>query len=294
MINFLKFAVTVADMGLLSGLESLGLGKVAEEQKIFEEEHKDAADGKKTAQKPKVTEEEVLFDKKFECPVCGHGFTSKMMRAGKVKLVSSDLDLRPIYEIMEPLKYDAVVCPKCGYGALNRFWTTLMNAQVDLVKAQISKNFKGMPVLGKTYSFDEALLRYKMVLMSSIVKKAKASEKAYNCLKMGWLLRAKAESMPEDLDNREAVVNDLKKEEMECLKNALEGFKAAFEKESFPMCGMDEVTVTYLVGELARRCGNFDEAGRWISRVLINKNANERIKDRARDIKELIAEKNSN
>lgn len=281
-------------MGLLSGLESLGLGKVAKEQKVFEEENKDAAVGKKTPQKPRLTEEEVLFDKKYSCPVCGHEFTSKMLRAGKVKLVSSDLDLRPVYEVMEPLKYDAVVCPKCGYGALNRFWTPLMNAQVDLVKEQISANFKGMPVLGNSYSFDEALLRYKMVLMSAIVKKAKASEKAYTCLKMGWLLRAKAESMPEDLDNRAVVVGDLKKEEMECLKNALEGFKSAFEKESFPMCGMDEITVTYLVGELARRCGNFDEAGRWISRVLTNQNANDRIKNKARDIKELISEKNSN
>lgn len=281
-------------MGLLSGLESLGLGGVAKEQKVFEEENKDATVGKKIPQKPRLTEEEVLFDKKYACPVCEHEFLSKMLRAGKVKLVGSDLDLRPVYEMMEPLKYDAVVCPKCGYGALNRFWTPLMSAQVDLIKDQISKNFKGMPVLGDTYNFDEALLRYKMVLMSAIVKKAKASEKAYTCLKMGWLLRAKAESMPEDLDNRADVVSGLKKEEMECLKNALEGFKSAFEKESFPMCGMDEITVTYLVGELARRCGNFDEAGRWISRVLTNKNANDRIKNKARDIKELISEKNSN
>lgn len=281
-------------MGLLSGLESLGLGGVVKEKKVFEEENKDDKVGKKVPQKPKLTEEEVLFDKKFACPVCEHEFTSKMLRAGKVKLVGSDLDLRPVYEVMEPLKYDAVVCPKCGYGALNRFWAPLMSAQVGLVKEQISKNFKGMPVLGDTYSFDEALLRYKMVLMSSIVKKAKASEKAYTCLKMGWLLRAKSESMPEDLDNRDAVVKDLKEEELECLKNALEGFKSAFEKENFPMCGMDEITVTYLVGELARRCGKFEEAGRWISRVLTNKNANDRIKNKARDIKELISEKNSN
>lgn len=281
-------------MGLLSGLESLGLGGVAKEKKVFEEENKDAKAGKKVSQKPKITEEEVLFDKKFTCPVCEYEFTSKMLRAGKVKLVSSDLDLRPVYEIMEPLKYDAVVCPQCGYGALNRFWTPLMSAQVGLIKEQISKNFKGMSALGNTYSFDEALLRYKMVLMSSIVKKAKVSEKAYTCLKMGWLLRSKAESLPEDTENRDAVVKDLKAEELECLKNAFEGFKSAFEKESFPMCGMDEITVTYLVGELARRCGNFDEAGRWISRVLTNQSANERIKNRARDIKELISEKNSN
>lgn len=281
-------------MGLLSGLESLGLGTVAKEQKVFEEESREGEQGQKITQKPKVTEEELLFDKKFICPSCEHEFTSKMLRAGKVKLIGSDLDLRPMYEIIEPLKYDAVVCPKCGYGALNRFWTPLMDAQAKLISEQISNNFKGMPLLGDSYSFDEALLRYKMVLMSAIVKKAKASEKAYTCLKMGWLLRAKAESLAKDLDKRDALVEGLQKEEEECLKNAFEGFKAAFEKESFPMCGMDEVTVTYLVGELARRCGNFEESGRWISRVLTNKNANERIKNKAREIKELIVMEKKN
>ena len=96
-------------MGLLSGLESLGLGGVAKKQKVFEEEKKDVEQGQRGIQKPKITEEEVLFDKKFVCPVCEHEFTSKMLRVGKVKLASSDLDLRPVYEIMEPLKYDQVV-----------------------------------------------------------------------------------------------------------------------------------------------------------------------------------------
>ena len=56
------------------------------------------------------------------------------------------------------------------------------------------------------------------------------------------------------------------------------------------MCGMDENTVTYLVADLARRCGKFDEAGRWISKVLVARDANERIKSKARDLKELIVQ----
>ena len=55
------------------------------------------------------------------------------------------------------------------------------------------------------------------------------------------------------------------------------------------MCGMDENTCTYLVGELARRLGHYEEASRWISRVLTARDANERIKAKAREAKELIA-----
>jgi hypothetical protein len=56
------------------------------------------------------------------------------------------------------------------------------------------------------------------------------------------------------------------------------------------MCGMDENTMTILVAELARKKGNLDEASRWVSRVLVSRDASERIKERARDIKELIKE----
>lgn len=74
----------------------------------------------------------------------------------------------------------------------------------------------------------------------------------------------------------------------ELLENAYTGFEAAFSKESFPMCGMDEITVSYLLAELARRIGRYEESSRWISRVLISREANERIKNRAREIKELL------
>ena len=56
------------------------------------------------------------------------------------------------------------------------------------------------------------------------------------------------------------------------------------------MCGMDELTVTYLVAELARRAGRYDEAIRWISRVLTSRNASERIKEKARVVKDLVEE----
>ncbi len=54
------------------------------------------------------------------------------------------------------------------------------------------------------------------------------------------------------------------------------------------MCGMDENTVTYLCADLARRIGKYEESSRLISKVLISRDANERIKNKAREIKELV------
>ena len=59
-------------------------------------------------------------------------------------------------------------------------------------------------------------------------------------------------------------------------------------KELFPMCGMDENTCTYLVADLARRIGKDEEALRWLSRVITARDANERIKSKAREIRDLI------
>lgn len=274
---------------LFSGLEAFGLGKL-EEVEVFGNEAAKAKGklGEQGAVKPQVTEVDVIFDKTFTCPVCDQEFKSKTVRTGKVKLLSADTDLRPKYQMADSLKYDAVVCPSCGFGALNRFFNYMTSTQAKLIKAQISVNFKGITNEGDIYTYDDAIARHKLALISTIVKHGKSSEKAYTCLKLAWMFRGKAENLPEDTADIEKVKKGLAEEELECLTNAYEGFLAAFSKESFPMCGMDENTVTYLTADLARRIGRYDEASRWISKVLISRDAPERIKEKAREIKELI------
>ena len=54
------------------------------------------------------------------------------------------------------------------------------------------------------------------------------------------------------------------------------------------MCGMDELTVTYLVADLARQLKEYEVAQRWISKVIVSRSANERMKDKARMLKDQI------
>lgn len=275
-------------MGLFSGLESLGLSKMKEKD-LFEKEEPKAAEGtKEQAQVKQKNEADVLFDKTYSCPVCGKEFTSKTIRVGRNKMVSQDLDLRAKYDTADVSKYDPVVCGSCGFAALSKFFKPLSSAQEKLIKENISNNFKGIKEPEGAYSYDDAIMRYKLVLASTVVKGGKNSEKAYVCLKMAWVYRGKAETLPSDTPNREAVLKELHDAEIECLTNAYEGFNSAFSQEAFPMCGMDENTVTYLVAELARRVGKFDEAGRWVSQILVSRTASDRLKDRAREVKALI------
>ncbi len=272
---------------LFAGLESLGL-KIKKDINVFEQDKKEERQAAQGETKPKeISEESLLFDKTHKCPVCDSEFKCKMVRTGKAKLVSQDMDLRPKYQGIDPLKYDAILCPVCGYASLNRYFNFVMSSQAKQIKEQISSTFKYTSENGKTYSYDEAITRHKMALLNTVVKRGKVSERAYTCLKLAWLFRGKREVMMQGEYSKEEA-KALYEEEKECLKNAHEGFVAAFSQEEFPMCGMDQYTVTFLVAELSRRIGEYEEAKRWVSKVLVARDANRRIKDKALALKESL------
>ena len=131
-----------------------------------------------------------------------------------------------------------------------------------------------------------------MALLNTVVKNGKNSERAYTCLKMAWLCRGKRELLMKGEYKKEEVT-ELVNEEKELLTNAFEGFQAAFSKEDFPMCGMDQYTMMYLLAELARRIGKNDDAKRYVSKVLVARDAQRRIKDKAFALKEKLQGKES-
>ena len=120
------------------------------------------------------------------------------------------------------------------------------------------------------------------------MKRSKLSERAYTCLKLGWLLRGQAENLPKDTPSYAETIKQIQAEELEALGNAYDGFSQAFSKEMFPMCGMDEHTTELLMADLARRLGKRDESFRWVSTILVSRDCNERIKSKAREIKEML------
>ncbi|MBR1451133.1 MAG: DUF2225 domain-containing protein [Lachnospiraceae bacterium] len=273
-------------MGLLSGLSDLGLGKL-EGAEIFEEEKKPEPKKVEEPKEAPFDENDVLFDKSAECPVCGKKFTFRAVRTGKARPIGQDPDLRTKYEKFDPAKYDVVVCPYCGYAVLTKYFTSLPAAQVKLLREGIGGKVHGVaynPIL----SYDDAIQRYQLALASSIVKHAKDSEKAFVCLKMAWVIRGKKESISEDDPDYEEVMKQLRDDENEALKAAYEGFVSARQKESFPIAGMDEITIDYLLAVLSARFEKYDVAQKLIAGILLNRTANNRIKDRARDLKDQV------
>lgn len=269
--------------GIFDGLGSLGLGNL-EGLELFEAP-KETEDKKEEV--AKVEEKDLIYDKTFSCPVCYQDFTNKIIKTGKAKLLGTDWDLRPKYEGINPLKYDVQVCPTCGYSALSRFFPTVMSAQAKLIKENISPNVRMSAFNGEIYTYEEALERYKLALVNTVVKRGKASEKAYVCLKSAWVLRSYAEWLDETGDTTKNK-EELKTQEEEYLANAFTGFIEARKSENFPMCGMDESTIDYLLAELATHFKKYDVASKLIAGLLTSPTAPSRMKDKARDLKEEI------
>lgn len=280
--------------GLLDGLGEMGL-KNLEGMDLYAKPEAKEAEKKQAAgvaATSVVKETDFLFDKGFDCPVCGNKIKARTLRSGRARVIRTDTDLRPVYENIEPLKYEPVVCPKCGYSALARFFPSLTQVQVKEIQEKISKAFHASIAEQEVYSYEEALYRYKLCLANAIVKNAKASEKAYICLKTGWMLRSWQESLAADkTPENEKKCEELKAQEAEYLKNAMEGFLTARQTEDYPMCGMDETTVEFLLSVLSMEYGNLDTASRLISTILTSPSANARMKDKARDVKDMILAK---
>ena len=274
---------------LFSDLGKVGLGMLSG-MELYESEEKKAATEKKEGVKAAVPEEkDFLFDKGYRCPVCDSEFKAKAVRTGKAKMIGADSDLRPKYQIIDSLKYDCVVCNKCGYASLSRFFNNITSGQAKFVKTNITPYFKGVDTECETYSYDEALVRHQLALANVVIKKGKASEKAYTCLKIACLLRGKGERRPADTPDKEKVLGELKSKEKEYMKKAYEGFTVAMAKEMPPICGMDEWNFIYLVAELARQCDDNAKAMKLLADLIVSKSASARLKDKAREMRKLLS-----
>ncbi len=277
-------------MGIFSGLKNLGLGNL-EGLNLFEDTQKETVKRAASvpAEPPKPQEKDLIYDRSFSCPVCDSSFTAKIMKSNKARLIGTDPDLRARYEGIDAVKYDVVMCPVCAYAALIRFFPNVTTNQAKLIKEKISQVVRLTPYNGEIYSYEEAIERYKLALVCALVKHSKSSEKAYLCLRNAWLLRGYAESLKEENPENTRIA-ELRDQEEELLSNAYKGFKDARQSESFPICGMNTVTFDYLLAVLAVHFKEYDMAGRLLGAVLMSSGANARIKDRARELKNQIAQ----
>ncbi len=222
----------------------------------------------------KINPADCLYDRVCECPVCRNKFKTKSVRKSKIRYINNEIDLKPLFEPIQPDYYDVVICDKCGYSAISSKFQKITDSQAEKVLKIITPKFypKQYPDL---YSIDDVIERYQLALLNCVVKNVKAGEKAYVCFKIGWFYRDKKDE----------------KNELKYMEAAFGGFKVAYENESFPMCALDENTLLYLIAATGAKIGCYDESLRFLSHLMAKRGLSIRLKNKIYDLKEFIKEK---
>jgi uncharacterized protein (DUF2225 family) len=121
-----------------------------------------------------------------------------------------------------------------------------------------------------------AIERYKLALLNALLLDLADSTKAMLSLKIAWMHR---------------ILNNTDQETV-FLKQALEGFNNAYIYEVFPIYGLQRDSLMYLLGELNRKLGNSQEALQWFSKTIVSVNSSYRVKEMARNGRDLIKDEN--
>lgn len=219
--------------------------------------------------------ETMIFEKTVNCPVCSKTFKAKAVKSSSVRMLSKDSDFMIRYKDPNPSLYDVWLCSNCGYAALSAKFCSITDKQIKMIKEKISSKWKISKIYPHIYNEDVSIEMHQLALLNAIVKSSKDSEKAIICLKIAWLHRLKSDES----------------NEKKYLLEAIKGFTGAIAKEYFPIAGMDAPSLTYLIGELYRRIGENQNALLWFSKVLTDRNANQKIKDITREQRDNLSQK---
>lgn len=311
-------------MGLFDGLKKFGLGNL-EEKDVYEKEEKPQQTEEKNAVETKHIEEaDCVYKKQFICPLCESKFSQPVVRASHMRLVGQDQDLRPKYADLDANKYDVIHCNYCGYAVLTRYFGPLAAPHKKLLKEQIEENYQPIRELGDIITYEDARARYQLALANAVVRKAHNSEKALICLKAAWAdrgmqeeLQSQMDSIVRDIKHAEAQetdmteqihknyqdnlnwtykeyqpkIEELRVEEEDYLKHALEGFFLARQQEQSPIAGMNDITLDYLLAALCFRFEQYDDSFKLLHGILSSKTAGKVQKEKARDMIEQLRQR---
>ena len=261
--------VTLMDNNIFEGLEDLGFDNIKSTD-LYSARDKEV-EKKEEAKVQVKSEKEFIYDKEVVCPICNFKFNAKAVKASSYRVGKKSSDLFTDYTLVNPYFYDVWVCNSCGYSAMKSDFEKIKSHQAEEIHKRITTKWNGK-TYPDIYDVDVAIERYKLALLNTLVMDGNSSRKAYNCLKLAWMYRIK-----EDKEKEQAF-----------LGQALEGFNKAYFEENFPIYGMDKFTTMYLIGELFRRIGDNDNAMKWFSQVITTPNVNSKVKEMAKDQKDLI------
>ncbi|KDR95549.1 hypothetical protein SAMN02745945_01399 [Peptoclostridium litorale DSM 5388] len=218
---------------------------------------------------------EEFYDKEMTCPVCTFIFKTKKLRRSAIRVEKNDTDFCSYYKSENPYFYALAVCPQCGYVEFENIFEKISKISIEKILRNITMKWTPREYGGKR-NLAQAIQIYKLSLYQSEVLGKEDSYKANVCLKLAWFYRY--------IGNMQS--------EMKFLEYACNLYSSAYSGENFPISGMDSARLAYLIGELCRKLGKYEEAIKWFNKAVNDPNMKKalHIKKMARDQWHLAAE----
>lgn len=237
-------------------------------------------------------EKTLILDRTYTCPICDSKIKAKSVKTNVAKFVGTGPDLRPMHSNINVTKYETVCCNQCGYAALAKDFKNTTQVQRKLLREKIQANYKSHEeVPCDAYSIETAISRLKMALLCTVTKMGKESEVGNICLKISWLYQDLADEVAEDDPNAEAKKNNYLAEAHNASMNAYEHLSKARMEEDYPIAGMNEATLDYLLAYLGYEKGEYQTAMQYLSGVVATRGISARLKDKCLELKEILNQK---
>ncbi|WP_046215866.1 DUF2225 domain-containing protein [Paenibacillus wulumuqiensis] len=191
---------------------------------------------------------EPLYQITVNCPQCEEDFKTSRVRPSMKRAVRRDSDFCAYYQHENPDYYVVRICPHCGFASTENSVAKLSNEQKQKYMKQIGSRVAKRDMGGKRTG-EQALEAYKLALMCAQTVGDRERIVASFLHHIAWLYRYNGEI----------------EQELRFIRYCLESYIRVFELES--VSGSD-AKLMYLIGELHRRLGEFNDAVKWFSRVI--------------------------
>ncbi len=201
-----------------------------------------------------MAEYSTIYNSHIECPVCNTDIEFTKVRSKTIRLLKQDTDFCPYYEGENPLLYEAIICPECGYGAHITNFKNINKYERAKIKEKITQRWTKRSFTGHRDN-EKALEAFKLVLLNLQDMEAPKSELAKICMRIAWLYRYKNEE----------------KYEKKFMEHALKNYMEAYSQEDLTVEGkLDQYTCLYIIGELNKRLDHYEESVQWLSRLIMS------------------------
>lgn len=224
-------------------------------EKKVEQSGQVTAAGRQSAPEDELNQDvkKTFYKAKMTCPVCTNKFESMRVRSSSIRIQSIDDDFCQHYRSANPLYYEMMVCPRCGFAFnLDSSKTVLSAAERERVKLLLQPVWQDRAKdYGGLRTCEEAMEAFQLALYALEAGLMNSFKTGMLYLKTAWLYRYEGKG----------------EEEQKYIEKALSHFAGAYETENFSD-QKSELKMVYLLGALNLRVGRIRESARWLDLVL--------------------------